>query len=590
MSRWAIGAMIVCLAVGVRAETVGPWACARNAHFEVYSQAGTKSAVSGLAWLEELRAFVAAETGLDPDGPEPLRVIAFRSETDYAPYRVESLADAYYVGWGSRNYVVLPSLEADELSTAAHEYSHFLFHLAGLELPAWLREGMAEVFSSVHVSAGRTRIGGNLDSRADLLRRNTWKPMERILAWSKGPPADSREEVELFYSESWALTEMLALAPEYRSGFRTLVNEIAAGTPAETALRQVYGKSLERVAEDLRDRAGHRAAVPLANSTDTTTPVVTASAVPDFEMRVVLGRMLLVAGDFERAGRLYGELSGESPSSADVSAGLSAVALASGDQAGARRLWKQAMEQGLADAEISYLYAFLLDKNGGATDDMRSALQLTIRQRPSLGDARFRLALLEENSGRHAAALEQFDYITDLPPERRYFYWCGRAQALLGMGRNEEAAKAAENAVLFASNSEERGHGLEIIRQARTHPEVQFTRDAAGKLLLSTTRVPNDAAHWNAFIEPGDDLQRAEGTLAEIECGDAGLRLLVDTASGRIAIAIPDPARVELRNAPADFVCGPQTPRPVVVEYAADRRKGTTAGVARGIEFVGEKK
>ena len=104
--------------------------------------------------------------------------------------------------------------------------------------------------------------------------------------------------------------------------------------------------------------------------------------------------------------------------------------------------------------------------------------------------------------------------------------------------------------------------------------------------MLTTTRAPNEATDWNAFVEPDDDLRRVEGTLLEIECGASVLRLHVDAPSGRIIVSIPDPLHVLMRNAPAEFVCGAQTPRTVIVEYAAKKGQGAAGdGVVRGIEF-----
>jgi hypothetical protein len=154
-----------CLALAARGQSPASWTVARSSHFEVYSQEDEKTARSGLERLEELRAFVAQQTGMAPDGSDAVRVIAFRSPGEYAPYRLQFNADAYYIGSETRHYLVLPSLDARSFGTVAHEYAHFLFQLAGLHLPPWLREGMADVFSSVRFGPG-SHIGGELPDRA----------------------------------------------------------------------------------------------------------------------------------------------------------------------------------------------------------------------------------------------------------------------------------------------------------------------------------------------------------------------------------------------------------------------------------------
>ena len=317
-------------------------------------------------------------------------------------------------------------------------------------------------------------------------------------------------------------------------------------------------------------------------------PAATSDAadVAPFEVRLMLAECLLLAEEFDHAESLYRDLEREAPNRAEVLAGLGAIALSRGDSANARLLWKRAIERGLTDSDVCYRYALLLDKDGQSPDDLRAALEQVVRLRPDFEEARFRLGLLEENAGRHEAALAQLNAIRPVPAVHAYHYWISVTAALLALDRNREAADAAHKAVEHASTPEERAAALQLARMARTPPAVQFTRGADGRLILTTTRAPNESSDWNAFIEPDDDLRRVEGTLREIECGESGLRMRVDAPSGGITVSIPDPTHVLMRNAPADFVCGPQAPRTVLVEYAASKnRESGSDGIARGIEF-----
>jgi hypothetical protein len=93
-----------------------------------------------------------------------------------------------------------------------------------------------------------------------------------------------------------------------------------------------------------------------------------------------------------------------------------------------------------------------------------------------------------------------------------------------------------------------------------------------------------DATDWIPFIEPTDDIRRVDGRLVEIDCTDSTLRLAVETGAGRFVVAVPDRSHVQMRNAPAEFVCGPQSPAQVAIQYAAG--SGIPAdGVARSITF-----
>src|SRR5579884_4253442 len=114
---------------------------------------------------------------------------------------------------------------------------------------------------------------------------------------------------------------------------------------------------------------------------------------------------------------------------------------------------------------------------------------------------------------------------------------------------------------------------------ADTDFAVRFERDASGAAHMVTARAPHAAgAPWNPFVEAGDQMRRIEGTIENIECDGDVTRLGIKSASEEIKLSIPDPSRVQMRNAPSEFTCGPQSVH-VIVDYAAQN------GVVRALEF-----
>jgi hypothetical protein len=61
--------------------------------------------------------------------------------------------------------------------------------------------------------------------------------------------------------------------------------------------------------------------------------------------------------------------------------------------------------------------------------------------------------------------------------------------------------------------------------------------------------------------------------------------MVVDTDAGRLTVAIPDPSHVQMHNAPAEFVCGPQALVEVTIQYAASKASPDSDGIARGVSF-----
>lgn len=542
---------LVCLAGSAPA-----WTVARTEHFEVYSQAGRETAVSTAARFEQLRAFLLQQTGLGIEGRAPVRVVVFASEKEYAPYRLGPAADAFCVSTDAQDYIVMTR----DARVAAHEYAHAVLHSKRLKLPEWLAEGLAEVLASVRMSERGSSAGGDLPERLQTLLRREWLPLPKLLAITEAP--QDRDEAEIFYAESWALTSMLMFSPKYSSRFR----EYAEHPPVDA----------ER---DLRIWVNRpKPVVLLAGVPSGKTASV--SEAPD--MRQLLAEVLMVSGRLELAEQRYRELLAEHPDAPNLHAAMGTLAFRKGDRETARTEWKQAIALGVTDANLCFQYAAVASSAGLPADEIRPALERAIALRPDFDEAHYSLAILEKNAGRDEIAVEHFRKMITVGPARAYYYWSSMADSLLALDRREEALDAAEKARKAATDAEQRIHTLQLARLAQTDLAVQFTKDASGRQIMATTRAPHGATDWNPFIEPDDVIRRDAGTLRSVECGEV-TRLTVETAAGPLALAIPDLSRLAVRNGSAELTCGPQQGSPVTVVYAA--RGSGAAGVLRGIEF-----
>jgi len=160
------------------------------------------------------------------------------------------------------------------------------------------------------------------------------------------------------------------------------------------------------------------------------------------------------------------------------------------------------------------------------------------------------------------------------------------ADALIQLDRRDEARNASKQAMRHAAEASERAYAAQLAYFADTDLGVQFTIGKDGRAEIATTRIPHRAVDWNPFIEPGDNIRHVEGALREIDCSGPVTRFLVDTADGPVTLAIADPGQVQMRNAPAEFTCGPQQANKVAADYAVSAISGTRAdGLVRGLEF-----
>jgi tetratricopeptide (TPR) repeat protein len=524
------------------ATPVPSWQLARSEHFEVYAQSSGQRASAILERFEQLRAFFLQQSEWKTAGPLPVRVIVFASPDEYQPYRLRTNADAYYVGSGNRDYIVMAGADAANVGVAAHEYVHLILRASSLQFPPWLKEGLAELYTTLKMDDRSAELGASLPGRLQTLRRRDWMPLTDLRAISDASlQRQERATTDLFYAESWALTDMLALSPGYAADFQQLI-----AAPSQS-LTQIYGKSSDAIERDLRAWvAKGPAAIPLPQ-VHPESVAVEVSEVPPVASRVLLAQLLLTAGEFDRAETLFSGLAQEAPDSADVAAALGTIALHKGDLNAARIAWKRAIDL-----------------------------------RPDFDDAHYQLALIEKNAGRYEAALSEFQAMSVLPKTRAYAYWLALADTFNELGRRDEAESAAGHAAEHATTSAERSRAAQQTYFAQTDLSVQFARDASGQLQMVTTRTPHQQADWNPFIEPSDDIRRVHGTLREIDCNGV-TTVRVEAAGKLLALSIPDLQHVQMRHAPQEFTCGPQDPvANVIVDYAAG---GGRQDVVRGMDF-----
>ncbi len=560
--RWLI---ILALSLPCFAAPVPAWRLTRSQHFEIYAQASDQRARAILTWFEQLRTFFGQQDRT------PVRIIVFASEREYQPYRLRSTADAYFVGTGSQNYIVMGSDDPVQFGLAAHEYAHLVLRNSGLQMPPWLSEGLAEFFATLRITGQATELGGPLPGRLRALESRTWMPLADLMSLSEeSKKRQDRSAADLFYAESWALTEMLLLSPKYAPRFQKIL-----ASP---------NLDVEALTRDLHQWIGQPQlpVVQLPEVVADSGPVE-VSDLPPVAARLLLAQLLLAAGEFDRAEPLFAALGQDAPDSAAASVGLGLIKLHKGDSDGARRFWKRAIDQGIDDAKLCYHYAILADQANLPAADIRPALERAVALEPDFDDAHYQLALLEKNASHYEAAIREFHAMRIVAGTRAYAYWLAVADTFNELGRRDEAQSAARHASEHATTPSERARADQEAYFAETDPGVQFARDASGHLQLVTTRMPHQQSDWNPFIEPADDILRVHGTLREIECGSV-TTIRVEAAGKLVALAIPDLQHVQMRHAPSEFVCGPQSATQVTIDYARTPNSAAE-GIVRGMDF-----
>jgi len=586
----AVLVLAVFVPLGSRGSDSG-WTLVRSSHFDVYSQLGEHDGRSIALTLEQIRAFFRTSGTLGAhaalENERPVRVLQFATTSAYASFRPRASADAFFLGSEAANYIVLAPAVPNRARTLAHEYAHLVVHLAGIHLPSWFAEGIAEVFSSLEIKPRESLVGGDLPARSQVIRNHTLLPLEKLLTMAEDNPLRSRRgDAAMFYAESWELTHMLLFSPKYSPKASALWAAFYSGAIDGPALSSIYARSIETINSDLRawidaPKPGRPlAGVPAQNQH------LRASRVNQVDTDSVLAALVLASGDLDRAQAIYQSLQTERISDPAIAATLGSIALRKHDEVKAILEWKRAFELGVTDPVLCYQYASLLENAHAGEDQIAAALRRAIELRPDYDDARYRLGLLESSRKNYATALEQLRAMRSVPRARAYSYWLAIASALLETDQRRAAKAAAEKAIAFAATPDQREAAALLELDTETDVTVQFARDSRGNLQMVTTRKPHGATGWNPFIELGDQIRTVTGRIRTVECTAGAITgFEIDDTSAKVRVSLPDPSHVLIEGGKPEFYCGAEDGREVTIQYAAKQAQDGTKGILRGMHF-----
>jgi hypothetical protein len=231
------------------------WIRLETMNFELYSTLDPKRAMVLLNQLADAKQILARFIPSGTANPGPVRVIAFRSQTEYNRFRTNEAAAAYYLHTHSRDYIVLGEDALQSYEPAIHEYVHYVLHQRFKSLPLWLDEGLAEVYSTIDQKNGVIRVGLPSQDEIDWLRMDgfafdlpaLFRTTERSFDHAAHLTPRSR-----FYAESWLLVHMLRFSSQYSSRFNEFLTGVASGEDAKSVLHTLYGKTFDDITADLK--------------------------------------------------------------------------------------------------------------------------------------------------------------------------------------------------------------------------------------------------------------------------------------------------------------------------------------------------
>jgi Flp pilus assembly protein TadD len=432
-------ASIPALLLLARTAPAATWLKLTSDHFELYTSAGEKKGREAILHFERVHSFFMKalhreDTPLLP----PVRIVAFSSEKEYLPYRMNEFAVAYYASEGHRDTIVMRGIGTESYPTAVHEFTHIILGHADAKIPSWLNEGLADLFSTLKPDGKKLQVGDIMPGRLVELREAKWIDLPTLTAVDRDSPYyNEKQRAGIFYAESWALTHMIRLSPDYTRCGAALLAMLLEGKPAAVAFEQACGKSLEAVQTDLeqyvRGTRFYAGVYDIRIEKRAEAPDV--AAVSPLESGIVLARVLFLVRQRAESRRRYEELAKKYPQSPEPEEGLAQLDWREHRPQEARRHFARAIELGSRDPYMYFDYAVLERENSAL---LRKALQL----KPGWHEAQYRLGLALVREGAYEEAVELL-LRTRITPEQAFPYCYGLAYAYLRLGRQADAASYA---------------------------------------------------------------------------------------------------------------------------------------------------
>lgn len=564
------------------------WVKLSTPNFELYTTAGEKKGREAILYFEQVRSFFLEASASKPASDFPVRIVAFRGEKQYQPYRISEAAFAYFIRGRSRDYIVMQDIVSEHYPAAIHEYTHLIIEHAGLKAPPWLNEGLAELYSTLKPVGKKAAVGDIIPGRAQTLLTSKWISLDTLTSADRQMPLyNEKDRAGMFYAESWALTHMLFFSPDYRPNFPKFLGAASSGESMDEACEGSFHKRLPEVEKDLRQylkgERFYRAMFDIKLEKSAEEPeVADASA---FESGMVLADLLALARRTPEALTTYQELAKNNPDQPDVEESLGYLAWQSGDSATAREYFGRALAHGTKNARMCFDYAMLSRSTADAVATAVPAFQKALELKPDYAEARVQLGLMLVNTRKYPEAIAQLSQIKKIDPEQAQWYFPALAFSYL---QTSDKAKARENAELakkWAKTAQQLDHANALLesldstakrgvpsRKARASTDAGDQRPRMQRQEAREFTVIEQGSPANPFVGKTDQMNHVEGTAQRLECLGRSARLHVLVGKTPMVFEIEDPSRVKITHTGEeahDFACGTQRGYKIVVDYAA---------------------
>src|SRR6185436_10049308 len=183
------------LSVAVVALSASPahakdkWINLTTKNFNIISNADEGGTRKLAMKLEQFHFVFSKIFNLPLERPIKTTVMVFKNESSFDQYKPlnngkPANVAGYFQGGEDENLIVMDISANQErpMSVIYHEYSHLLTSNTPHDWPLWLKEGLAELYSSFDIFNGMVLLGLPIPRHVSLLRQKTVIPLNDLLS------------------------------------------------------------------------------------------------------------------------------------------------------------------------------------------------------------------------------------------------------------------------------------------------------------------------------------------------------------------------------------------------------------------------
>jgi hypothetical protein len=475
----AVACLLLCLTVPVPAlaRANDEWQGQATPHFAIYTPSQDKGARELLGRLEVARIFFE-KTGLAAKTATPqLSILALGSTQDADVFRVNPAAYAFYQRTREGDFVVMRDLAPEHLSVAVHEYTHFVVEHAGLKLPLWLNEGVADLYSTVEANKAQVLVGAPPVGREATLNGQRWIDWQTLTAVDQDSPYYRQpSKMLLFYAQSWALVHMLALDSRYEADFPRFLETVSGGVATDAAMRLVYGKTLEQIGQDLAAYLGSKRMSVRSFNIDARPSPLESGEIAGAGKCVELALADILASNPQlapEANRRLVALSAKYADDPHPEETLGFQSMRAGMQKDALDHFARAVRNHSQNPEVWFRLAHLKLQSEGPTGEVVGLLERVIASDGDHYGARLELGFAAAKNQQYELAVKTLEGIDKVKPEHAYVVSYTLAYCLVENHQGNRARLYAEQARQIAAGGKDHAEISGLLRYIEQETPVE---------------------------------------------------------------------------------------------------------------------